>query len=142
MATPETKTVSLPGRVAVFTGPKEGVGKSAICLNLALVWAGTQNRNVLIVSMDPLGRNDISFQLRLNSPTLAQLSSLVAPNPSGLGKLLRGRIPMSQWGVGVLPLGNSRKEITMLEPRVVAKVLGALSETYDIFIDVDYSKSC
>ncbi len=137
MATPETKTVSLPGRVAVFTGPKEGVGKSAICLNLALVWAGTQNRNVLIVSMDPLGRNDISFQLRLNSPTLAQLSSLVAPNPSGLGKLLRGRIPMSQWGVGVLPLGNSRKEITMLEPRVVAKVLGALSETYDIFIDVD-----
>ncbi len=137
MANPETRTVSLPGRVAVFTGPKEGVGKSAICLNLALVWAGTQNRNVLIVSMDPLGRNDLSFQLRLNSPTLAQLSSLVAPNPSGLGKLLRGRIPMSQWGVGVLPLGDKRKDITMLQPQVVAKVLGALSETYDIFIDVD-----
>ena len=137
MANLETKTMSLPGRVVVFTGPKEGVGKSTICLNLALVWAGTQNRNVLIVSMDPLGRNDLSFQLRLTPPTLAQLAPLVSQNPTGLGKLLRGRIPMTQWGVGLLPLGDKRQDILSLSPKIIAKILGALSETYDIFIDVD-----
>ncbi|MFI5360655.1 MAG: ATPase, T2SS/T4P/T4SS family [Elusimicrobiota bacterium] len=128
-----------PGRVIVFTGPKEGVGKSTVCLNLALAWAGSQNRRVVIVHMDPLCRDDVSFSLgNPNPPSLASMSQLVGENPTGgLGRLLKGRIPMSQWGVGLLPLASSRKEFLTLAPNVVVKILGSLAESYDLFIDVD-----
>ncbi len=138
-APPILTSVKEPGRVVVFTGPKEGVGKSTVCLNLALAWAGSQNRRVVIVHMDPLCRDDVSFSLgNLNPPSLASMTQLVGENPTGgLGRLLKGRIPVSQWGVGVLPLANSRAEFLKLSPNVVVKVLGSLAESYDLFIDVD-----
>jgi len=125
------------GRVVVFSGPKEGVGKSTICLNLALAWAGTQSRNVVIVHMDPLCRNDVSFQLGLQPPTLASLTQLVGKDVAVLSKLLKGRIPISQWGVGVLPLGNKRPEVLQISPQVVIPILESLSQSYDLFFDVD-----
>ncbi len=131
-------SVKEPGRVVVFTGPKEGVGKSTTCLNLALAWAGSQNRKVVIVHMDPLCRNDISFVLGGSSPSLASMANLVGESPTGgLGRLLKGRIPISQWGVGLLPLAASRAEFSKLTPNLVAKILGSLAESYDLFIDVD-----
>ena len=134
----QTQTLTRePSRVVVFTGPKEGVGKSTLCLNLALAWAGSQNRKVVIVHMDPLCRNDLSFQLGLNPPTLASMVQMVGDNPTGLGRLLRGRIPMTPWGVGLLPLAGKRQEIMSLSPAVIVKILGSLAETYDLFIDVD-----
>jgi len=126
-----------PSRVVVFTGPKEGVGKTTLCVNLALAWAGSQNRKVIIVHMDPLCRNDISFQLGLNPPTLASMAQLVGDNPTGLGRLLRGRIPLTPWGVGLLPLASRRQEMLSLSPQVIVKILGSLAETYDLFLDVD-----
>ncbi|MDX6769636.1 MAG: ATPase, T2SS/T4P/T4SS family [Elusimicrobiota bacterium] len=127
-----------PGRVIVFTGPKEGVGKTTACLNLALAWAGSQNRKVVIVHMDPLCRNDLSFVLGLNPPTLSSMVQLVGENPTGgLGRLLKGRIPISQWGVGLLPLATTRQEFLKLSPNVVVKILGSLAESYDLFLDVD-----
>jgi len=126
-----------PSRVLVFTGPKEGVGKTTLCLNLALAWAGSQNRKVLIVHMDPLCRNDLSFQLGVDPPTLASMVQTVGDNPTGLGKLLRGRIPMTHWGVGLLPLGAKRQDVLGLSPQVIVQILGSLSETYDLFLDVD-----
>ncbi len=131
-------SIKEPGRVVVFTGPKEGVGKTTACLNLALAWAGSQNRKVVVVHMDPLCRNDLSFVLGLNPPSLASMSQLVGENPTGgLGRLLKGRIPISQWGVGLLPLASSRQEFLRLSPNVVVKILGALAESYDLFLDVD-----
>ena len=127
-----------PGRVVVFTGPKEGVGKSTACLNLALAWAGSQNRKVVIVHMDPMCRNDLSFILGLNPPSLASMTQLVGENPTGgLGRLLKGRIPFSQWGVGLLPLASTRQEFQKLSPDIIVKILGSLSENYDLFLDVD-----
>jgi len=125
-----------PSRVLVFTGPKEGVGSSTLALNLALAWAGSQNRRVLIVHMDPLCRTDISFPLGLNPPTLASMVQLVGDNPTGLGKLLKGRIPFTQWGVGLLPLAAKRSEILGLSPQVISQILGSLAESYDLFLDV------
>ncbi|HXT01070.1 MAG TPA: ATPase, T2SS/T4P/T4SS family [Elusimicrobiota bacterium] len=128
-----------PGRVVVFTGPKEGVGKSTVCLNLALAWAGSQNRKVVIVHMDPLCRDDVSYSLGNPSPpSLASMTQLVGENPTGgLGRLLKGRIPISQWGVGLLPLAASRTEFLTLSPNIVVKILGSLAESYDLFLDVD-----
>jgi len=126
-----------PSRVVVFTGPKEGVGKSTAALNLALAWAGSQNRKVLIVHMDPLCRSDLAFQLGVAPPTLAGMVPLVGENPTGLGRLLRGRIPMTQWGVGLLPLAARRQEMLALSPQMIVKILGSLAESYDLFLDVD-----
>jgi Flp pilus assembly CpaF family ATPase/MinD-like ATPase involved in chromosome partitioning or flagellar assembly len=131
------KTTREPGRVVVFTGPKEGVGKSTVALNLSLAWAGSQNRKVIIVHMDPLCRNDLSFPLGVNPPTLASMVQMVGDNPTGLGRLLRGRIPMTPWGVGLLPLASRRQEVLSLAPQVIVKILGSLAETYDLFLDVD-----
>jgi len=134
-----TTSMREPGRVIVFTGPKEGVGKTTACLNLALAWAGSQNRKVVIVHMDPLCRNDLNFVLgNLNPPSLASMIQLVGESPTGgLGRLLKGRIPFSQWGVGLLPLAATRQEFQRLSPEAVVKILGSLSETYDLFLDVD-----
>jgi len=125
------------GRVIVFSGPKEGVGKTTICLNLALAWAGTQQRNVIIVHLDPLCRNDISFMLGLQPPTLANLIQFVGKDVQVLAKLLKGRIPISQWGVGVLPLGSKRTDALNVSPHVAVPILESLNGAYDLFIDVD-----
>ncbi|MDD5656172.1 MAG: ATPase, T2SS/T4P/T4SS family [Elusimicrobia bacterium] len=121
----------------MFTGPREGVGKSTLCLNLALAWAGSQNRRVVIVHMDPLCRNDMSYLMGVNPPTLASMVQLVGDNPTGLGRLLKGRIPITQWGVGLLPLAGKRQEVLALSPQIIVKILGSLAESYDLFIDVD-----
>ncbi|MHB2025195.1 MAG: ATPase, T2SS/T4P/T4SS family [Elusimicrobiota bacterium] len=127
-----------PGRVVVFAGPREGVGKSTLALNLALAWAGSQNRKVIIVHLDPLCRDDLSFQMALDPPSLASLVPIVGENPTGgFARLLRGRIPMTRWGVGLLPLAKKRQEIMALSPGAAARILGALSEDYDLFLDVD-----
>ncbi len=135
---PAPTSIKEPGRVVVFTGPKEGVGKTTTCLNLALAWAGSQNRKVVIVHMDPMCRNDLSYVLGVNPPTLASMVQLVGENPTGgLGRLLKGRIPISQWGVGLLPLAANRQEFQRLSPNMVVKILGSLAESYDLFLDVD-----
>ncbi len=126
-----------PSRVLVFTGPREGAGASTLALNLALAWAGSQNRRVIIVQMDPLCRDDLSFPLGVTPPTMASMAQLVADKPAGLGKLLKGRIPITPWGVGLLPLASKRQELLGLSPQVIVKILGALSDSYDLFIDVD-----
>src|SRR5581483_10513143 len=134
---PPTTGTRRPGRIVVFSGPKEGVGKTTLCLNLALVWAGSQSRNVIIVHMDPLCRQDLSYFLGVEPPSLASLSQVVGKEAGVLAKLLKGRIPISSWGVGTLPLGHKRADILTLSPETILAILTALSESYDLFIDVD-----
>ena len=134
---PPTTGTRRPGRIVVFSGPKEGVGKSTLCMNLALVWAGSQSRNVIIVHMDPLCRQDVSYFLGLEPPSLASLSQVVGKEGAVLAKLLKGRIPISSWGVGTLPLGHKRADILTLSAETIMSILTALSESYDLFIDVD-----
>ncbi len=137
---PETEAgrVREPCRVVVFSGPKEGAGKSTIAINLALAWAGSQNRKVVVVQMDPLCRTDLSFLLGLNRPpTVASMVPLLGESNTGIGRLLRGRIPITSYGVGLLPLGEKRQDVLNLTPQTIVSILGALAESYDLFIDVD-----
>ena len=132
---------STSARVIAFAGPKEGVGKSTLALNLALAWAGIQRRNVLIIPLDPLARHDHAGYLGIaNPPSVADLvKNLGAQSLSLAGGLLKGKIPVSQWGVGVLPLANKRSEIQRISPSVLLPMLAKLSQTFDIFLDVDSS---
>ena len=125
-------------RVIAFSGPKEGVGKTSIVMNLALAWANYQKRNVLIIPLDPMCRAEHAQLLGLNPPSMAEIiRALGRESVSALGALLKGKIPISQWGVGVLPLAKRRSDIAKLSPDIILPMLSRLSQNFDIFIDVD-----
>lgn len=128
-------------KIIAFAGPKEGVGKTTLVLNLALGWAGIQKRPVLIVPLDPLARQEHSFYLDIQDPVSVSDLLKVLGNTSiaVVGGLLRGKISMSQWGVGLLPLGNTRAQVAAISPKILIPILSRLSQTFDIFLDVDSS---
>ena len=128
-------------KIITFSGPKEGAGKTTLVLNLALGWAGIQKRPVLIVPLDPLARQEHSFYLNIKKPVSVAdiLRTLGNTNIAVVGGLLRGKISMSQWGVGVLPLGNTRAQVASISPKILIPILSRLSQTFDIFLDVDSS---
>lgn len=130
--------VNISPRVITFSGPKEGVGKTSIVMNLALAWANYQKRNVLIIPLDPMCRAEHAQLLGLNPPSMAELIRMVGrESVSALGALLKGKIPISQWGVGVLPLAKRRSDIAKMSPDIILPMLSRLSQNFDIFIDVD-----
>lgn len=128
-------------RIIAFAGPKEGVGKTTLLLNLALYWADVQKRPVLIVPLDPLARQEHNFYLNIKERTsIADLLKILGPKSvTAAGNLLKGRVPMSEYGVGVLNLGVTRQEMLSLSPSILMPILSKLSETFDIFLDVESS---
>ncbi len=128
-------------KIIAFFGPKEGAGKTTLVLNLALGWAGIQKRPVLIVPLDPLAREEHNFYLDIKKPVTVVdiLQTLGNTNIAVVGGLLRGKISMSQWGVGILPLGRTHTQISSLSPKILIPILSRLSQTFDIFLDVDSS---
>ena len=125
-------------RVITFSGPKEGVGKTSIVMNLALAWANYQKRNVLIIPLDPLCRAEHAQLLGLNPPSMSEIIRALGRESVGaLGALLKGKIPISQWGVGVLPLAKRRSDVAKMSPDIIMPLLAKLSQNFDIFIDVD-----
>ncbi len=129
---------NLAPRVVTFSGPKEGVGKTSIVMNLALAWANYQKRNVLILPLDPMCRPEHAQLLGLNPPSMAEIiRQLGRESVSALGALLKGKIPISQWGVGVLPLAKRRSDVAKMSPDIILPLLSRLSQNFDIFIDVD-----
>ena len=125
-------------RVITFSGPKEGVGKTSITVNLALAWANYQKRNVLIIPLDPRCMQDHAMLLGLNPPAMADIiKTLGRESVSALGALLRGKIPISPYGVGVLPLAKKRSDVAKMSPDIILPILAKLSQSFDIFIDVD-----
>ena len=92
-------------RVITFSGPKEGVGKTSVCLNLALAWANYQKRNVLIIPLDPMCRQEQAMTLGLTPPSMAEMVQTRAESIGALGALIRGRSYFAL-RVGVLPLAK------------------------------------
>ncbi|MBI4351569.1 MAG: Flp pilus assembly complex ATPase component TadA [Elusimicrobia bacterium] len=129
---------NLAPRVITFSGPKEGVGKTSVVMNLALAWANYQKRNVLVLPLDPMCRAEHAQLLGLNPPSMAEIIQQLGRESVGaLGALLKGKIPISQWGVGVLPLSKRRSDVAKMSPDIILPLLSRLSQNFDIFIDVD-----
>ena len=137
----EIETQKTEAKIIALSSPKEGAGKTTLTLNLALGWAGIQKRPVLIVPLDPLARQEHSFYVDIKKPVSVAdiLRTLGKTNIAVVGGLLRGKISMSQWGVGVLPLGNTRAQVASISPKILIPILSRLSQTFDIFLDVDSS---
>lgn len=129
---------NLAPRVITFSGPREGVGKTSVVMNLALAWANYQKRNVLILPLDPMCRPEHAQLLGLNPPSMADIIRQVGRESVGaLGALLKGKVPISQWGVGVLPLARRRSDVAKMSPEIILPLLSKLSQNFDLFIDVD-----
>ena len=141
MADEQLENAKSESKIIALNSPKEGAGKTTLTLNLALGWAGIQKRPVLIVPLDPLARQEHSFYLDIKKPVSVAdiLRTLGNTNIAVVGGLLRGKISMSQWGVGVLPLGNTRAQVASISPKILIPILSRLSQTFDIFLDVDSS---
>lgn len=138
----EERAIQFPdSKIVAFSGPKEGAGRTTLTLNLALGWAGIQKRPVLIVPLDPLARQEHAFYLNIKDPvTVADiLKSFGNTSIAVVGGLLRGKISMSQWGVGLLPLGNTRAQVSSISPKILIPILSRLAQTFDIFLDIDSS---
>ncbi|WP_424246081.1 pilus assembly protein CpaF [Elusimicrobium posterum] len=129
------------GKIVAFSGPKEGAGRTTLLLNLAVLWARQQKRPVLIVPLDPLARQEHTFYLDIRTPvTVADIvKSLGSTTIAVAGGLLRGKVSMSQYNVGVMPLGNTRGQVAAITPKILMPILSRLSQTFDIFLDVDSS---
>ena len=136
----QTQTASASAaKVIAFSGPKGGVGKTQIVLNAAAYWANVSTkRPVLILSLDPLCRNEVGPYLGIDKPeSLADLLKIVGKDPSVV-KLLKGRIKVNpQLNVGYLPLAHKRQDALKISPEMILPVLAGLSESYDLFLDVD-----
>ncbi|MDR0291868.1 MAG: Flp pilus assembly complex ATPase component TadA [Elusimicrobium sp.] len=137
----EITSAKQEGKIIAFSGPKEGAGRTTLLLNLAVLWAGQQKRPVLIVPLDPLARQEHTFYLDIRTPvTVADIvKSLGSTTIAVAGGLLRGKISMSQYGVGVMPLGNNRAQVAAISPKLLMPILSRLSQTFDIFLDIDSS---
>lgn len=129
----------MANKVITFTGPKEGVGKTAVILNTAVAYAHLENREVLIIPMDHIGRYEHDKVLGIpNTPSVVDLLKVIGRESiTSAAMLIKGKIPMSSWGVGVLPLCRKRQDFLKLSPEILSGLLSKLSQHFDIFIDVD-----
>jgi len=105
-------------RIIGVTGEK-GTGKSSVALNLALAWAGTQSRPVLIVAFPPRGKR--------RSKRSVDPAALLKLSPARLGR----PVIVSPFGVAVADVAPAA------DPAAVLEEMERLSETYDLFLDVD-----
>lgn len=129
----------MANRIITFTGPKEGVGKTSIAINTAIAYAHLENRDVIIIPMDHLARYEHDKILNIsNTPTIVDILRILGRESiTSAGMLLKGKIPFSTWGVGVLPLAKKRSDLLKLSPDILNGLFSKLSQNFDIFIDVD-----
>ncbi|MBI4063308.1 MAG: Flp pilus assembly complex ATPase component TadA [Elusimicrobia bacterium] len=131
-------------KIITVTGPKEGVGKSILALNLAYVRAAQTGRGVVLLAADPLCREELLHWMGMTQfGTISSLKDLVDFYArAGAGQravdLVRGKIAFSKAGVAVVPLGFQLKDVTgAFDPKLLHDFLKGLVHHYDIIVDTE-----
>lgn len=131
-------------KIITVTGPKEGVGKSIVALNLATMRAAQTGRGVVLLDADPLCRGELfswaGIRQEHSMPTLRELMDFYARAGGGpkAVDLVKGKILMGKSGVAPLPLGFQPKEILgHLDPQLLNNFLRGLAVHYDVVIDTE-----
>ena len=129
----ERKKKAVRRRIVCLTSPKEGAEKTAAALDLAREWADAQVRGVVIVHLDPLCRNDVSPQLGITPPTFADLVRLGERVARGGPRAV---VPLSEGGVGWLPMAADPGQAARVSPAAARRALSRLAAAYDLVLDV------
>jgi chromosome partitioning protein len=117
-------------RIAVSSA-KGGVGKTTVCLNLALAMA-ERGRRTLLVDLDPQG--GIGHSLGRGDAELIGLADLLMGQASGDQAVLQTKVPT----LALLPRGRLDPtdvpdfEQVLHRPEVLAPALFSIEETFDI----------
>ncbi|MBI4370017.1 MAG: Flp pilus assembly complex ATPase component TadA [Elusimicrobia bacterium] len=135
-------------KIITITGPKEGVGKTIMALNLAALRAGQTARGVVLIDADPLCRGEHLSWMGVAQahllPTLKDLLDFYGRAGGGQKAvdLVRGKIQFGRAGVAILPLGFQPKAVLgNFDPQHFHNFLKGLSQYYDVIIDTECSYS-
>ncbi|MBI4668979.1 MAG: Flp pilus assembly complex ATPase component TadA [Elusimicrobia bacterium] len=129
-------------KIVTVTGPKEGVGKTILALNLANLRAAQTGRGVVLIEADPLCREALLSWMGITQlsavPTLKSLVDFYARAGGGpkAVDMVRGKILFARAGVAAVPLGFQPKEVLgNFDPQHLNNFLRGLGRCYDIVID-------
>ncbi len=133
-----------PCKIITVTGPKEGMGKSILALNLAALRSSQTGRGVVLVDADPFCRGELFSWAGIRQehlmPTLKDLMDFYSKAGGGprAVDLVRGKILVGKSGVAVLPLGFQPKDVFgHFDPQLLNNFLRGLSCHYDVIIDTE-----
>ncbi|MEK6544362.1 MAG: ATPase, T2SS/T4P/T4SS family [Elusimicrobiota bacterium] len=128
-------------KIIGITGSKEGVGKSLIALNLAILRAYQTGKGVVLIDMDPLCRGDLlSWTGVTQVLTFKELLDFYQKAGGGVKAvdLVRGKIVFGRVQVAIMPLGLQAKDVIgKFNPVIVSQLLSGLSRHFDVFLDVE-----
>ncbi|MBI2071363.1 MAG: Flp pilus assembly complex ATPase component TadA [Elusimicrobia bacterium] len=135
-------------KIVTVTGPKEGVGKTIMALNLASLRAAQTGRGVVLIEADPQCREELLTWIGITGsqlnviPTLKSLVDFYSRAGGGQKAvdLVRGKIVFARAGVAALPLGFQPKDVMGgFDPQALHNFLRGLSSHYDVIIDTESS---
>ncbi|MFC1522970.1 ATPase, T2SS/T4P/T4SS family, partial [Elusimicrobiota bacterium] len=128
-------------KIIGLSGPKEGVGKTIITLNLALLRVSQTARRAIIIDTDPLCRGEALTWLGIkDAPSLKSLHEFYLKAGGGpkAVDLIKGKILFSASGISALPLGfNAVEACKSFRPDTFLSFVRALGNSFDIFIDCE-----
>src|SRR3989338_1458012 len=128
-------------KIIAVSGPKAGMGKTVLALNLAALRAAQTGRGVVLIDMDPFCRRELLTWAGLTrAPSVREL--LEYYNKAGGGPkavdMVRGKIPFGAQGVAVLSMGASFKEVAgNFRPVPLFEFLRSLANHFDVILDVE-----
>src|SRR5690242_8580905 len=97
----------MANKIIAVTGPREGVGKTTLAVNLAARYAAVRHQPVLLLDTDTLCRGETAQFIGITpTHTVSQLLDQLAAKQTSVG-MLRGRLSVNRLGVGCLPLAST-----------------------------------
>jgi len=127
----------MSNKIIVVAGPHEGVGKTTLAVNLAARYALTRRLPVVLVDTDAFCRGETGLMAGATaSLSVLQILEQLASKQISI-PMLRGRIPLNRLNIGTIGLAPVERESGKMTSEQWIFFLQALSQVYDVVIDVE-----
>ena len=127
----------MANKLILFTGDRDGVGKTTLAVNLAARLSQIRHQPVAVIDSDPLCRNE-SAQAAGTSPGTSVMQFLDQLASQQLSwPMMRGRLSTNASGIGVINLAAHARDAQRLVPEQWGFFLQGFSQFYDAMIDMD-----
>ena len=131
----------MANKIIVVTGPHEGVGKTTLAVNLAARYALTRRLPVALLDTDAYCRGETGLVAGATSSlSVFQILEQLANKQISI-PMLRGRVPFNRLNIGTITLSPVERESGKMTTEQWAFFLQALSQIYDVVIDLEVSSA-